>query len=285
MFLLSIDVGIKNLAYCLVEREGKEVKRIVKWDIINLAIEEEGPALCKEATKGKNDKKGDSATTSTSIVCMKPAKYEKDGVCYCLKHAKKQCYLMPAEELSPGFVKRQKLSGLIALAEKHNIAYEKPPRKADLIQAINEYIRLSCFKEITSVKAAHVDLVTIGRCIAKKFDAIFSELKEGFPDRVVIENQISPIANRMKTIQGMLAQYFIMRSVADIVFVSATSKLKPYEDEGSTDTYSDRKKLGIQMTRSYLNENVGAPGSEWLDYFEKHKKKDDLADALLYAIQ
>jgi hypothetical protein len=39
------------------------------------------------------------------------------------------------------------------------------------------------------------------------------------------------------------------------------------------------------MTHSYLKENVGAPGSEWLDFFAKHKKKDDLADALLYAIQ
>ena len=32
---------------------------------------------------------------------------------------------------------------------------------------------------------------------------------------VFIENQISPIANRMKTIQGMLAQYFIMKSNID----------------------------------------------------------------------
>jgi hypothetical protein len=44
---------------------------------------------------------------------------------------------------------------------------------------------------------------------------------------VVIENQISPIANRMKTIQGMLAQYFIMNNTdIHIEFVSSANKLK-----------------------------------------------------------
>ena len=47
---------------------------------------------------------------------------------------------------------------------------------------------------------------------------------------VVIENQLSPIANRMKTIQGMLAQYFIMIDEnIDIQFISSSNKLKQFE--------------------------------------------------------
>jgi hypothetical protein len=46
---------------------------------------------------------------------------------------------------------------------------------------------------------------------------------------VVIENQISPIATRMKTIQGMLAQYFIMKNDNIVVeFVSSANKLKQF---------------------------------------------------------
>ena len=45
---------------------------------------------------------------------------------------------------------------------------------------------------------------------------------------VIIENQIGPLAIRMKTIQGMIVQYFIMSNlnVEHIEFISASNKLK-----------------------------------------------------------
>ena len=49
MKILSIDVGIKNLALCLLEVNNNNYS-ILKWDVINLcgAI-----PLCKEVVKGK----------------------------------------------------------------------------------------------------------------------------------------------------------------------------------------------------------------------------------------
>ena len=38
-----------------------------------------------------------------------------------------------------------------------------------------------------------------------------------------------PIANRMKTIQGMIAQYFIDKNVKLIKFISASNKLKNFK--------------------------------------------------------
>jgi hypothetical protein len=35
MRILSIDVGIKNLAFCLLEND-----KIAKWDVINLATQD-----------------------------------------------------------------------------------------------------------------------------------------------------------------------------------------------------------------------------------------------------
>ena len=58
-------------------------------------------------------------------------------------------------------------------------------------------------------------------------------------DRVIIENQISPIANRMKTVQGMLSQYFLMSNdKLDIEFISSINKLK---DDDIHETYAERK--------------------------------------------
>ena len=50
MKLLSIDVGIKNLAYCLIEK--KEKLTIIDWNIINLS--NETTYQCKYCSKKAN---------------------------------------------------------------------------------------------------------------------------------------------------------------------------------------------------------------------------------------
>ena len=49
---------------------------------------------------------------------------------------------------------------------------------------------------------------------------------------------------------------------------------------GNTKTsYSERKKASIKFTREVLLENNLL--QKWLEHFNKHKKKDDLADSFL----
>ena len=102
----------------------------------------------------------------------------------------------------------------------------------------------------------------------------------------------------MKSLQGMIAQYFIMHDKTQIMFVSAANKLKGYtqsvqsaagiqsaaaDTDGETSaagadksSYADRKKAGIRITTELLTHNT-----DWLTFFKTHKKKDDLADAFL----
>ena len=133
---------------------------------------------------------------------------------------------------------------------------------------------------ISSAKANDMDLIQIGIAMRKAFDA---ELKDHLSTltHIVIENQISPIANRMKTLQGMIAQYFIMHDITQIAFVSAANKLKGHTNEmdiaTDTSSYASRKKEGINITLKLINERY----PEWLPHFSQHKKKDDLADAFL----
>ena len=128
-------------------------------------------------------------------------------------------------------------------------------------------------------------MITIGKNIKLKFDQLF--LEETNIDYVIIENQISPIANRMKTIQGQIVQYFIMSgiNVKNIEFISASNKLKEFETCGKTE-YKDRKKLGIIKTQEILqnNKNFSNIYMNYMNYFNTHKKKDDLADSFLQGL-
>jgi hypothetical protein len=269
MKILSVDVGIKNLSFCLfelssVELESKHLK-IIKWDNINLS--EKTEHKCIEVDKNR--------------LCDKPAKFTKYGKCFCLKHSKKQPFLQPSAELKSSYINKQKLQKLMDIADKYKIKYENPIKKTNLIALINEFITNKCFASIEKTNASKVDLVTIGKNLQHKFDEIFCDHLSSI-DIIIIENQIGPIANKMKTIQGMISQYFIMKNNnIQIEFISASNKLKdflPKEKEEKLD-YNQRKKLGIQTCLEIITTDCRF--KEWTTFFNKHAKKDDLSDCFL----
>ena len=269
MKILSIDVGIKNLSFCLFDLQSSDDSsnnlKIIKWD--NIDLSEKNESKCIEI-----DKNG---------LCDKPAKFRKEGKCYCLKHSKKQNYLQPTQELTSAFLNKQKIQNIIDIADKYKIKYENPPKKANLIALLTEFSNTNCFSEIQKTNASKIDLVTIGKNIQHKFDEILNEYLSSI-DNIIIENQIGPIANKMKTIQGMISQYFIMRNNnISIEFISASNKLKdflPKDNKEKTD-YKQRKKLGIQKCLEFINNDFRF--KEWENFINKHTKKDDLSDCFL----
>jgi len=86
-------------------------------------------------------------------------------------------------------------------------------------------------QKVKKTAAKDVSLVDIGRAIRRLFETgVFAGVTH-----VLIENQISTIASRMKTIQGLIAQAFIMSNAGvEIEFISSHNKLKGYltEDNG-----------------------------------------------------
>jgi len=266
MKILSIDVGIKNLAFCLFHKlPTSQHFKVSKWDIINLSEEE----ILKCVFDVKN------------MLCDKPAKFKKDDLCYCAKHSKKQQYQIPSQEQKPSFINKQKIIKLYEIADNHNLKYDPKIKKTDLVKLINEHIQKIYFDTIESKKANEVDLFNIGVNIKNKFNDMFKD--EGKIDYVIIENQIGPLAIRMKTIQGMIVQYFIMSNlnVEHIEFISASNKLKDC-DTKDKEKYSDRKKLGIAKCLGVLN--LDFRFNEHIHYFNQHKKKDDLSDSFLQGL-
>jgi hypothetical protein len=269
MKILSIDVGIRNLSFCLFDMKDadKNTLSVLKWD--NIDLTEKTNNRCIFIDEKKNEG-----------LCDKEAKFVKDGKCYCLKHSKKLNFLQPAADLAPAFLNKQKIQSLIEIADKYKIKYEPSCKKAGLIAQLTEFSQTHCFSKIDKVNASKIDLVTIGRNIEHKFGEI---LDEHLPTigTIIIENQIGPIANKMKTIQGMLAQYFIMKNNnISVDFISATNKLKDFMPLTTEKMdYKQRKKLGIQTCLNFVDTDHRF--TTWGAFLHKHQKKDDLSDCFL----
>ena len=287
MKILSIDVGIKNLALCILETNYTSTHNNVKngfiikyWEVINLFEEEINKCQYNIVHKNKKNKNKKDYTQ-----CTKDAKFHKNGRFYCKTHATKSQYKLPTSDLNK--YKKMKLNELIKLTEEYEISISdksNKPNKLTLIKNIESFIEGNVYEPVSSFKCKDVGLVDIGVAIKKKLDKlhtfVFSDI-----DVILIENQISPIANRMNCIQGMITQYFIMKNINNILFISATNKLKEFIDNKKT-IYSERKKIGIEETKKLLftmdNDNISK--DKIIEMFHSHKKKDDLADCFLQAI-
>lgn len=129
------------------------------------------------------------------------------------------------------------------------------------------------------IKVSNADNLHIGHNMIRLFDEKLSTYDF---DKVVIENQIGRNAIKMKTIQGMISMYFLMKGYnpETICSYNAVHKLKYWVGAKKT-KYEQRKKLSKQITQqmceSYYDDTI-------LQLFKKNKKKDDLADCLLQGL-
>ena len=299
MKVISFDIGIKNMAYCFLKVSGEQFE-ILDWNTLNLmdeVIQENRVCDCIISKKDKNKKTLENIVVKT---CGKKAKYSfPNGERFlCETHAKKsEEYWIPCKEKMPSSIKKLKLDDLITFGKKIGIN-EFPSLKKDILDIILEKIESKTLNPLIKPKsktASETDLITVGRNMTKKLE----ELDHQGITHVIIENQISTIATRMKTIQGMLTQYYIMKGIENIEFISSFNKLKAFSkpsgdgqkassdstksiEKTDKDKYKERKADGIAICTKFLDENpVLTP---WKKEFEESKKKDDLADCFLQGL-
>lgn len=274
MILLSFDVGIKNLAYCLLsidpsKKNSKHFIEIINWNIIDLScdqLELEAKAILKQCCKCK--KMASYCTHSNSILSEEVKRF-------CKKHAE-ETQLPIHPKLLKSNSKNGQMPYIVPLSKK----------------------KISCNK---------INIVDLGKNIKRHLDFIFSEYMDKI-DAVLIENQIGNLAGRMNVLQGMISQYFIMRNITRIEFISATNKLKLFKSvinkknnmggvsalgiseeggggnldnvlESEKKLYKMRKDAGKMVCRSILSFYPSL--NDWMIKYDKHKKNDDLADCFL----
>jgi len=267
--VLSFDVGVRHLAYCLMNSEGG----IHAWNVINLVSEPEYDHVpCN--------------------LCQRVSKFQCKDEKYCLIHAKKVVKSGAKQWFVPGY------KGLVL----DKLKLLKPDYTSEKKAEIITWLEDRMLKEILVPKRKNVgeiSLIEIGRSMTEALDKELTGLEF---DSVLIENQISPIAARMKTLQGMLTEYFIIRfPTASIHYISSGNKLKKEDvandvTSSSSDkrTYKENKNLGIQRCRESLQEVVNRGQGEgngdkdsdrWIRFFDEWPgKKDDLADSYLQGV-
>tara|TARA_B110000046_G_C13020177_1_gene410718 strand:+ start:682 stop:1506 length:825 start_codon:yes stop_codon:yes gene_type:complete len=266
MNILSIDVGMKHLAICIIHKDLHCLTHsILAWDVIN---------LCSDQNKNNC-----GFLLKTQTICNKKAKYQGGAKYYCKIHAKKADVPLPPSLLTTKKLKKMKVSELkiLTLFKNNNLAINT--KKTDIIDCLVLDLSNNYLHPIENVDCRSVNFITYGQAVKCCFDKVLNTYDI---DCVIIENQIGPLALRMKMLQGMIMQYFIDNNILNIKEVSPANKLKGYTLPNKKTTYNERKKLGIKITRELITTNHMI--EEWVPFFDKHLKKDDLADAYLQVL-
>lgn len=320
--VLSFDVGMKNLAYCLFQvGDNCDDYKVLKWDVINLCTpvvrkcnngDLVGAQSCINDAKYCKAKKAIGLNVDVDVDVDIENENENEIInieYYCKKHAKKSNLKIPTSDLDIKKIRKSKLVDIQAIIDKYQIKGvcipgqpQSQPRqknsKDKMIDMIQGELDNNYLDNIENVRATDMDLVTLGKNMMIELDKIvipyneprsimgglahISSLADKYNiDIVIIENQISTIASRMKTLQGMIAQYFIMKYTPHIEFISAANKLKMFMTKKKT-TYTERKLESVEVTKELLETLPQL--NEYRGYLDKNKKKDDLADCFLQGV-
>jgi len=252
--LISFDIGIKHLAYCILEYipttpSTPPEYNILEWKIINLLETETDdstpiPAthLCQTTLKPVSKKVAPK-------ICGKCAQYYSPQISspntteyYCNKHANLQTqYLHPQNHQLPKYSTTQltkmekpalqqyanQLSTQNTLSKNNQTTI--PTTKKSLIPYIQNLQQSIFLQPIPtakpSVKANRANMVDLCHSLFKQL----LQIESRFPQiqQVVIENQIGNIAARMMVIQGMATMFYTSRNRnIQIEHVSSSHKLK-----------------------------------------------------------
>ena len=278
MRFLSFDIGIKNCSYslCNFNEETKELV-IEEWDIINLLKDElEKQQICSHVGKTKH-----------KIKCKKFANFMiANGEEYFCKTHKKNYkkYIAPV-------IKKIKTDDKCCEDDCNKKAkYEVngrincPTHKAKVEKHFKTNYSL---KKVKTIKCKDVSIDTVANKIYDTFDTDYKHFLD--VDIVLLELQSSLNAPKMKSISNYMASYFKIKGqreqnrIKEIKYYKATNKLEfnVKNTDDNKECYRNRKKTGIENVNEYLDYKNDIENKE---KFNNHKKKDDLADALLQVL-
>jgi hypothetical protein len=272
--ILSFDIGIIHLAYCLFTKKDNNWV-ILEWNNIDLTDREQ-----------------------TKCHCGLKASCTYNNNFYCKVHSKKCEPIKPFES----FFKENKSLDKCQYLVKENICGKKCSFNDDVnnyyctTHAKAKYKNLTNLYKVKPYKNSSVADLDFDKTQLKLFEILDNKKELLKANVVLLENQPSFKNPRMKSISIALYSYFLIRGIIDknltnstitkVKFMSPSNKIKVVSNEetkelillkdNETKLYKLTKELGIKYCKMMIGHLP-----EWLEFFEKQKKKDDLADAFL----
>jgi len=246
MKLVSFDVGLRNLAFCVLEGTSRTDLTITAWDLIDVMAEMGGldKPLCHK--------------------CKKPACWKQDSLFACTRHKGKSVFSTKAG------LQKMKKEELVEIATTMSLQISNT--KKDLIETIYSASAKRVWKRcVKSAKQGSVvDLAPAIAFSLKERESIWKNA-----DLIAFEQQPD---KRMLCVQGMLHMWFVTQGYR-CKGVSAVHKLTNMVTiQDATKTYKGRKKTGIVHAAELV------PTEELKTFMLKHPKKDDLADSFLQGL-
>lgn len=309
MIIISWDVGVIHLAYCVLEyiydeKNDKVNINILDWDEINLIEDERIKLQCCGMIKPKRK-------TDKEIICGKNASYylkidKNEPYGFCKTHLPQHEKYWSKEKTSKLFKQIMsdhncnytKMDGTECgkkskFAYKHNntkFYYCTAHSKSELLKRTKDFSPQPIKNLI--VRKYPTDKLQLN--LIKKLDERSKRFAKMGIEEVIIENQPSQKNPKMKSISNTLFDYFLIRGYVDKIhqmdiklvrFICPSNKLKVNKDntievfksnKDNKKKYKLTKALGIQYTKQLLNNN-----KKQLEILDTHKKKDDMCDAYL----
>lgn len=274
MKVLSWDVGIINLAYCLLEIDNDSSTnkyKIEEWGLIDLSYKKKHQCC-------KCSKKATFETLDLSSNTMKE---------YCGIHIKKNKNL----DL-PEFEKFYQIKKLDKKCDKCNTVascsfLNNKLCKNHARQFYKKYAKDCSSHKIKKEKTTHdIDILRYRLVLElEKREKLFQA------EMVLVENQPALKNPTMKAISSTIYDFYLIRGIFDkkyqskitrVKFMSPSNKIKLSENcqvvyhADKKVKYKITKQLAVEYVTKILQKNI-----KWLEHFKSFKKKDDLADALL----
>jgi hypothetical protein len=261
MSVLSFDIGIRNLAWCLMEKQtDSSGVQVLGWDNYDLLA-------------------GQSAATASESAancasCSSKASYETSGGVYCVRHCPPG---KPAfRDLSGTLVKRLPSAAHLKEILTAKGVQKVPKSKGDLLKTISELYALPILK-LKKKKAIDTELTVLHDGIRRfvlQNKPLFAKCKT-----ICLENQPVLKNPTMKSVQILL--FATLRDLLQpdppiLKLVHAKMKVAAtVGDEG----YAERKAGSEKRAGEYLASGKVKQGQHWRNHLAVYTKKNDLTDA------
>ncbi|ARF09342.1 hypothetical protein Catovirus_2_291 [Catovirus CTV1] len=291
MKILSFDVGIKNLAYCLINKDNDNFK-IEDWGIINL----------------DDDRKKCSSVLKKNKICNKTAMYS----CIIDKKVQYLCKKCKNNYIEPVFdILENSDDGGCLYQNKNNVQCKK--KATCSIKSVEGHYCNNHAKMVVGAKLRSLapkkmadqncNKIPIQTLAIKLFDNLDKKHNFLTANEILIENQPTFLNPTMKTISAILYSYFCLRGIHEkklnnsniesVKFFSPSNKLKvntehtnnllnikkePEDTKAKKVIYDITKNLGKSYCTALIKEDV-----EKYEYLKNQAKTDDLCDSFLQA--
>lgn len=271
--ILSFDVGIIHLAYCLFTKEDDKWK-IIDWNNIDLTDRE-----------------------FTKCQCGLKASFMHNNKYYCKVHSKKCEPLKNFEDL---FITNTNNKCQYLIKDKccdRKSAFNLDEFPFCTTHAKSKYKSLQTAYKVKPYKNKAISTLDFDETKLKLFQKLEEKTNLLNADIVLIENQPSFKNPTMKSISISLYDYYLIRGILDknitkskinkVKFMSPSNKIKLADDgeikkivlaktTNDSKAYKLTKDLSVKYTKELINHLP-----TWLTFLNEQKKKDDLCDAFL----